>query len=43
MPPGNSREQRDAERVMLDLLGRHIGLELEPATITIPSGVRVEG
>jgi hypothetical protein len=42
MPPGNSREQRDAERVMLDLLGRQVGLELEPATITIPSGVRVE-
>jgi hypothetical protein len=42
MPPGNSREQRDAERVMLDLLGRQVGLHLEPATITIPSGARVE-
>src|SRR5260221_10754792 len=42
MPPGISREQRDAERVMLDLLGRQVGLELEPATITIPSGVSVE-
>jgi hypothetical protein len=42
LPPGSSGEQRDAERVMLDLLGRELGLTLEPAMITIPSGVRVE-
>jgi hypothetical protein len=41
-PPGDSRAQRDAERVMLDLLGRQLGLVLEPARITISSGTRVE-
>ncbi len=41
-PPGSSREQRDAERVMLDLLGAQLGLVLEPARITVPSGARVE-
>jgi hypothetical protein len=41
-PPGSSLEQRDAERVMLDLLGRQLRLTLEPATITIPTGARVE-
>jgi hypothetical protein len=25
LPPGSSREQRDAERVMLDLLGQQLG------------------
>jgi hypothetical protein len=42
LPAGNSREQRNAERVMLDVLGRQLGLALEPATITAPSGARVE-
>jgi len=42
LPPGSSREQRDAERVMLDVLGRDLGLTLQPTRITIPSGVRVE-
>jgi hypothetical protein len=42
LPPGSSGEQRDAERVMLDLLGRKIGSILEPATLTVPSGARVE-
>lgn len=42
IPPGSSQEQQDAERVMLDLLGGTLGLTLEPATITIPSGARVE-
>jgi hypothetical protein len=42
LPAGNSREQRDAERVMLDLAGRQFGVTLEPATITVPSGARVE-
>jgi hypothetical protein len=38
VPPGSSREQRDAERVMLDLLGAELGRSLEPATLTVPSG-----
>lgn len=42
VPPGDSVEQRAAERVMLDLLGTQLGCELNPATITIPSGERVE-
>ena len=41
-PAGSSREQRDAERVMLDLLGRQLNVALEPATIAIASGARVE-
>jgi hypothetical protein len=40
--PGSAREQHDAERVMLDLLGTQLGLELHPATITVSSGERVE-
>jgi hypothetical protein len=42
LPAGSSREQRDAERVMLDLLARQLGQELGPARITIPSGEHVE-
>jgi hypothetical protein len=42
LPPGSSREQRDAERVMLDLLSQQLGHELNPATLTAPSGERVE-
>jgi hypothetical protein len=42
LPPGNSREQRDAERAMLDLLSQQLGQELNPATLTVPSGERVE-
>jgi hypothetical protein len=41
-PAGDSGEQRAAERVMLDLLGTQLGRELNPATITVPSGERVE-
>jgi hypothetical protein len=41
-PAGDSAEQRAAERVMLDLLGAQLGRELNPATITVPSGERVE-
>lgn len=41
-PPGSSAEQRDAERVMLDLLAAEVGHELEPARLTVPSGARVE-
>jgi hypothetical protein len=42
LPPGSSREQRDAERVMLDLLSQQLGRELNPATLMVPSGERVE-
>jgi hypothetical protein len=42
LPPGSSREQRDAERVMLDLLGQRIGRRLEPVRIALQSGARVE-
>ena len=42
VPAGDSAEQRGAERVMLDLLGAQLGRELNPATITVPSGERVE-
>lgn len=41
-PPGSSTEQREAERVMLDVLGQQLGRALGPATITVPSGARVE-
>jgi hypothetical protein len=41
-PPGSSQEQRDAERIMLDLLSRQLGRGLNPATITVRSGARVE-
>jgi hypothetical protein len=42
VPAGDSGEQRAAERVMLDLLGVQLGRELNPATITVASGERVE-
>jgi hypothetical protein len=42
LPPGSSREQRDAERVMLDLLAQQLGRELNPAKLAVPSGERVE-
>jgi hypothetical protein len=42
VPAGNSIEQRSAERAMLNLLGVQLGCELNPATITVPSGERVE-
>jgi hypothetical protein len=42
LPPGSSREQRDAERVMLDLLSQQLGRELNPTRLTMPSGERVE-
>lgn len=40
--PGSSREQRDVERVMLDLLSQQLGRELNPMRLTMPSGERVE-
>jgi hypothetical protein len=42
VPAGDSAEQRGAERVMLDLLGARLGLELNPAIIAVPSGERVQ-
>jgi hypothetical protein len=42
LPPGSSREQRDAERVMLDLLSQQLGRKLNPAKLAVPSGERVE-
>lgn len=42
VPRGSSAEQRAAERVMLDLLGSELGITLNPARITVPSGERVE-
>lgn len=42
LPPGSSREQRDAERVMLDLLGEQLARELNPTKLAVPSGERVE-
>jgi hypothetical protein len=42
VPPGSSLEQREAERLMLDLLGTELGVVLDPARVGFPSGVRVE-
>jgi hypothetical protein len=42
LPPGSSRERRDAERVMLDLLSQQLGRELNPARFAVPSGERIE-
>jgi hypothetical protein len=42
LPPGSSREQRDAERVMLDLLSQQLGQQLNPARLTVPSGEHVQ-
>ena len=42
VPAGDSAEQCGAERVMLDLLGAQLGLELNPDSITVPSGERVQ-
>lgn len=41
-PPGSSAEQRGAERVMLDLLGRELGLTLAPTVIRLATGEKVE-
>jgi len=42
LPPGSSGEQRAAERGMLDLLGVHLNVRLDPARLDVPSGARVE-
>ena len=42
LPPGDSSEQRRAERAMLDALGGRLGVALNPRRIERPDGVRVE-
>lgn len=42
LPPGDSREQREAEALMLVALGSTIGAELVPRRIARPSGGHVE-
>ncbi|MGA9762619.1 MAG: uracil-DNA glycosylase family protein [Gaiellaceae bacterium] len=42
LPPGDSKEQRLAEAVMLAALEREIGMPLEPRRLQIRDGVRVE-
>jgi hypothetical protein len=39
---GDCREQRDAERVMLGLLGERFGVVLKPRRIALEDGIRVE-
>lgn len=39
---GDSREQRRAERVMLELLGERLGVVLRPRRILLDEGIRVE-
>jgi hypothetical protein len=39
---GDSREQRQAEQVMLRLLGERYGVELKPRRIPLEDGIRVE-
>lgn len=41
-PPGDSREQRDAEAVMVALLADELGIPLAPRRIELPGGGRVE-
>jgi len=42
VPAGSSQEQRAAEGIMLDVLGRRLGMTLQPARIAVVSGSRVE-
>ncbi|MGJ6960635.1 hypothetical protein ACSDR0_01915 [Streptosporangium sp. G11] len=42
LPPGNSDEQRRAERVMLEMVGERFGVVLAPRVISLSDGVRVE-
>ena len=41
-PPGDSREQRDAEAVMVALLADQLGIPLAPRRIDLSGGARVE-
>lgn len=40
--PGDSREQRHAEKLMLELLGEEIGVRLKPRRFVFAGGTRVE-
>jgi hypothetical protein len=42
LPAGDSREQREAESLMLAALSAGLGVELSPRRIALPSGGRVE-
>jgi len=42
LPPGDSSEQRRAERAMLDALGARLGLVLNPRRLERPGRIRVE-
>jgi hypothetical protein len=42
LPPGDSSEQRRAERLMVDALGKQLGLALEPRRLQLPDGARVD-
>jgi hypothetical protein len=41
-PPGDSSEQRDAEAVMVALLGDRLGMQLAPRRVDLGDGRRVE-
>jgi hypothetical protein len=41
-PPGDSREQQEAEATMVALLGARLGIALAPRRIELNGGVRVE-
>lgn len=38
LPPGNSREQQEAEAFMLRALSEHLGVDLQPQRIHLPEG-----
>ena len=42
MPPGDSREQREVEAVMVAALSKQLGVELAPQRVPLDGGVRVE-
>lgn len=42
LPAGDSTEQRQAERAILDALGERLGLVLNPRRLERPGGIRVE-
>lgn len=41
-PPGDSREQRDAEALMVEALAAQLGVPLAPRRLDLSDGVRVE-
>jgi hypothetical protein len=42
LPPGDSREQREAEAIMVAALSEQLGLPLMPARVVLPGGGRLE-